>query len=187
MNYVKQILFPDEKVLYSGHVHPRVLLHGIVLLAAAACISFATAQTGGGRSFLLSLFQDWGESSSFFRWISGVCRGWQAASPSVALEYKFISLGVCIWGLKHFLSGILVMQTTELVVTDTRIIAKVGILNVLTLEMDRRRVAEVLIDQSMWGRILNYGHIYIRGFTGVIGGLPVMVNPRLIEQYIMRG
>lgn len=184
MSYVKQILFPDEKVLYVGHVHPRVLLHGIVLLGFAAIISKMAAGTGGGHSPTLALFQKMAESGGTMQWIYGVFLGWQAAAPNVAFEFKLVSLGIALWGLKHFIEGVMLMRYTELVVTDLRIIAKRGVLNVLTLEMDRRRVAEVLIDQSMWGRLLNYGHIYIRGFTGVIGGLPVMVNPHLIERFV---
>lgn len=184
MNYVKQILFPDEKVLYDGHVHPKVLAHGIALLAVSALISNLAGETGGGSSPVLNMIQKVGEHFSFIQWLHGVFVGWQAASPSVAFEFKLLSLIFAVWGMWHFGRGLLIMRTTELVVTDLRIIAKTGVLNILTLEMDRRRVAEVLIDQSVWGRMLNYGHIYIRGFTGVIGGLPVMVNPHLIERYV---
>lgn len=185
MSYVKQILFPDENVLYVGHVHPRVLFHGLVYLCAAALISFGAEGTGGGHSWLLETLYNGGRTSGLMRWLYGFFQGWQNASPDVAVEYKLLSLLVGFWGIKHFVQGILLMQTSELIVTDLRIIAKMGVLNVATLEMDRRRVAEILIDQTFWGRMLNYGHIYIRGFTGVIGGMPVMVNPHMIEAYIM--
>lgn len=184
MRYVKQILFPDEKVLYDGHVHPRVLFHGIVLLAASALVSASAANTGGGNSPALNFFQHLGDSFTSLRWLYVAFWNWQAASPSVAFEFKLISLGLALWGLYHLIRATLLMRSTELVVTDLRIIAKMGIMNIVTLEMDRRRVAEVLIDQSFLGRIFNYGHIYIRGFTGVIGGMPVMVNPHLIERFV---
>jgi hypothetical protein len=31
---------------------------------------------------------------------------------------------------------------------------------------------------------MGYGYIIIHGFTGVIGGLPPMVNPHLIEKFV---
>lgn len=113
--------------------------------------------------------------------------GWQAASPGISFEYKIVCTMISLWGINHISKGAIQMYSTELVVTDLRIIAKAGILNIITLEMDRRRVAEVLVDQSFWGRIFNYGYVYIRGFTGVIGGMPVLVNPHLIKRFITSG
>jgi len=187
MNYVKQILFPEERVLYDGHVHPVVLSRGIMILAFAAIIAFSAAGTGKPNSWLLTFFRNMGESNSAMRWLYGVFYGWQMASPSISFEYKILCLSVTLWGFSHLAKGAILMQSTELVVTDLRIIAKAGVLNIITLEMDRRRVAEVLIDQSFWGRMLNYGHVYIRGFTGVIGGMPVLVNPHLIKRFITSG
>lgn len=186
MSYVKQILFPDEKVLYFGKVHPRVLLHGIILMLCDYIIYHFSIGTGGGYSPVMSVMRGFGEGGGFLGGIYHVLEGWQRSAPEVAMEFKLISLSFGVWGLKRFIQAALLMYTTELVVTTERIIAKMGVLNVATLEMDKRRVAEILIDQSFWGRMLNYGHIYIRGFTGVIGGMPVMMNPRQIERHIMR-
>lgn len=187
MNYVKQILFPEERVLYDGHVHPIVLSRGIVILAFAAIIAYSAAGTGKPNSWLLSFFRDVGESSPFMNWFYRLFYGWQVASPSISFEYKILCTIISFWGISHLSKGAIIMYSTELVVTDLRIIAKAGVFNIVTLEMDRRRVAEVLVDQSFWGRVLNYGHVYIRGFTGVIGGMPVLVNPHLIKRFITSG
>lgn len=184
MRYVKQILFPEETVLYDGRVAPVQLFPGLLILAASALIGHIGAGTGDKRSIVLSLFKSISESSPSLDWMYQFLLGWQQASPDVGMDIKFIALAVGLWGAKRLFSALILMRTTELVITDQRIIAKMGWFNIVTLEMDRRRVAEVMIDQSMWGRMLNYGYIYIRGFTGVIGGMPEMVNPHMVERFL---
>lgn len=56
--------------------------------------------------------------------------------------------------------------TTELAVTNKRVIAKTGLVQRKTIEMFLSKVESVQIDQSILGRILNYGTVLISG-TGV--------------------
>jgi uncharacterized membrane protein YdbT with pleckstrin-like domain len=53
--------------------------------------------------------------------------------------------------------------TTEIAVTDRRIIYKRGFISRRTIEMQMDKVESVDVDQSVMGRILNYGDIIIRG------------------------
>jgi uncharacterized membrane protein YdbT with pleckstrin-like domain len=53
--------------------------------------------------------------------------------------------------------------TTEIAVTDRRIIYKRGFVSRRTIEMQMDKVESVDVDQSVMGRILNYGDIIIRG------------------------
>jgi uncharacterized membrane protein YdbT with pleckstrin-like domain len=53
--------------------------------------------------------------------------------------------------------------TTEIAVTDRRIIYKRGFIRRHTIEMHLDKVESVDVDQSILGRILNYGDILIRG------------------------
>jgi len=56
--------------------------------------------------------------------------------------------------------------TTEIDVTDRRIVFKRGFIRRHTVEMNMDKVESVDVDQSILGRMLNYGDITIRG-TGV--------------------
>ena len=56
--------------------------------------------------------------------------------------------------------------TTEIDVTDRRIVYKRGFVRRHTVEMNMDKVEGVDVDQSILGRMLNYGDITIRG-TGV--------------------
>jgi uncharacterized membrane protein YdbT with pleckstrin-like domain len=53
--------------------------------------------------------------------------------------------------------------TTEIAVTDRRIIFKRGFVRRYTIEMHLDKVESVDVDQSILGRIFNYGDIIIRG------------------------
>ena len=52
---------------------------------------------------------------------------------------------------------------TEIAVTDRRIIYKYGFIRRRTIEMHLDKVESVDVEQSILGRILNYGDIIIRG------------------------
>lgn len=53
--------------------------------------------------------------------------------------------------------------TTEVAVTDKRIIYKRGFISRYTIEMHLDKVESVDVDQSVMGRIFGYGDIIIRG------------------------
>lgn len=56
--------------------------------------------------------------------------------------------------------------STELAVTDHRVILKRGILSRYTIEMARSKVESVDVMQSISGRIFDYGTILVRGTGG---------------------
>jgi uncharacterized membrane protein YdbT with pleckstrin-like domain len=53
--------------------------------------------------------------------------------------------------------------TTEIAVTDRRVIYKVGFIRRKTTEMHMDKVESVDVDQSVLGRILDYGDVIVRG------------------------
>ena len=53
--------------------------------------------------------------------------------------------------------------TTEMAVTDRRIILKRGFIRRHTVEMNMQKVETVDVDQTLIGRIFNYGNVTIRG------------------------
>lgn len=184
MSYVKHILMPGEKILYDGHVHPKVLVPGALILGIAAFILIEASHSGGGHSYLLNFTYWLGSHFTFTAGLYNTLRHWQHITPNISPEMKVLALVIALFGFSRMMQGLVLMQTTELVITDIRVIAKVGLMTITTLEMDRRRIAGVTIDQSFIGRIMGYGHVFIQGFTSSIGGLPALVHPRMIEQFI---
>lgn len=184
MSYVKHILLPHEKILYDSHVHPRVMVPGVLILGLSAFILHISAHTGHWHSIILNFAYYLQRHFAFMAGLYKLLLKLQDLNTDISLEIKIIAMGLAAFGFSRMMQGLVLMQTTELVVTDRRIIAKVGLMTVITQEMDRRRVAGVTIDQTLWGRIMGYGDIYIRGFSSTIGGLPIMVHPHRIEQYL---
>lgn len=68
-----------------------------------------------------------------------------------------------VLGLATVLSAILRRRTTELVLTDRRIIAKRGIMSRETVEMNLTKVESLHVSQGIMGRILNYGDVAVVG------------------------
>jgi uncharacterized membrane protein YdbT with pleckstrin-like domain len=62
--------------------------------------------------------------------------------------------------------GAIKRATTELAVTDHRVIFKRGLVSRYTIEMARSKVESVDVVQSIGGRIFNYGTILVRGTGG---------------------
>src|SRR5580704_7978808 len=67
--------------------------------------------------------------------------------------------------------------STELAVTDHRVIFKRGIISRYTIEMARSKVESVDVHQSFWGRIFNYGTILVRGTGGSLEPFRNIENP----------
>src|SRR5215210_6504886 len=76
--------------------------------------------------------------------------------PGIAIP---LWIGAAVLGLLGLLSGMgafIRQATTELVLTDRRVIYKTGLFKRHTMEMNRSKVETVGVDQSVLGRLLNY-------------------------------
>lgn len=68
-------------------------------------------------------------------------------------------------------------STTELAVTNRRIILKRGWIRRRTVEMNMDKVESVDVDQSILGRIFNYGDVTVRGTGASIEPLRMIGDP----------
>lgn len=57
----------------------------------------------------------------------------------------------------------LLIKTTEMVVTNKRIICKVGIISIKTEELKNKKIEAIEMKQSLIGRIFDYGNICFSG------------------------
>ena len=74
--------------------------------------------------------------------------------------------------------------TTELAVTDHRVIYKSGLLSRHTIEMNRDKVESVDVDQSLLGRILGYGTVIVRGTGGSLEPIGIVGDPLTFRSHI---
>ena len=77
--------------------------------------------------------------------------------------------------------------TTELVVTDRRVILKRGIFSRQTIEMNRAKVESVDVDQTVMGRIMGYGTVIVRGTGGGLEPIRDIAHPLTFRSHITAG
>ena len=67
--------------------------------------------------------------------------------------------------------------TTELALTNKRIIAKTGFIRRNTVELRLQKVEGLIVNQGLMGRILNYGSVLISGTGGIRTPIPFISAP----------
>jgi uncharacterized membrane protein YdbT with pleckstrin-like domain len=80
-------------------------------------------------------------------------------------------------GLVMILSAVIRRQTTELVLTDRRIITKRGLVSRDTVEMNLNKVESLHVNQGLMGRILNYGDVTVVGTGASLEPLRGIARP----------
>ena len=92
-----------------------------------------------------------------------------------------------IFGIASAIPALVRRATTELAVTDRRVIYKSGVLSRHTLEMNRSKVESVDVDQSVLGRLLGFGTIIVRGTGGSLEPIRMISDPLTFRSHITAG
>jgi uncharacterized membrane protein YdbT with pleckstrin-like domain len=80
-------------------------------------------------------------------------------------------------GVVVILVAVIRRRTTELVLTDRRIITKRGFISRDTVEMNLSKVESLHVDQSLLGRLLNYGDVTVVGTGASLEPLRGIASP----------
>ncbi len=92
------------------------------------------------------------------------------AGVAVLIAFYTVPLAgaaVLLVGVLMLIPPLIAYQTTELGVTNKRMIVKVGFVRRRTLELLLRQVEALSVDQTLGGRLLGYGSITLTGTGGV--------------------
>ena len=76
-----------------------------------------------------------------------------------------------------FLQSWLMIKTTELALTNRRVISKTGIFTQKTAELQINQIESVEVEQGIAGRLLNYGSVLVKGTGGGASPAPGIVDP----------
>jgi uncharacterized membrane protein YdbT with pleckstrin-like domain len=98
---------------------------------------------------------------------------WQIAPP-LPLAVVAVAFGL---SLLSFFGAWFRRWTTELAVTSRRIVFKRGFIRRRTIEMNMDKVESVDVDQSVLGRLLDYGDIVVHGTGGGLEPLRRIDSP----------
>ena len=94
---------------------------------------------------------------------------------------------LCLLGIASAVSALIRRATTELAVTDRRVIFKTGVFQRHTVEMNLSKVETVGVNQSILGRLLDYGTVVVRGTGGSFEPIPFIGEPLTFRNHITAG
>ena len=138
MGYIDDNLITGEQVTYRARLHWSVLTKPFLLslLLAAAAAVLFYVAIGGNNSE---------QTTSAITWTG---------------------IGILIVGAIPLVTGHISRSSAEFAVTNKRVILKTGFIQKKTAEMFLNKIESVGVDQSIPGRMFNYGSIVIRGTGG---------------------
>jgi hypothetical protein len=162
MKYVTRVLQPGETVEYATSLHWLVYVRAVLLLIVALIALIGSAMVGNF---------DWG----------------LVTSDQLALALQIVALIFAIFAFFSWLQALIRRATTELAVTDRRVIYKTGLIRRYTIEINRSKVETVGVNQSLTGRILGYGTVIVRGTGGSFEPIPFIGDPLTFRSHITAG
>jgi uncharacterized membrane protein YdbT with pleckstrin-like domain len=112
---------------------------------------------------------------------------YMADNSNVSRALGIAAVIFALLALSSAFRAFILWVTTELAVTDRRVIYKTGLIARHTIEMNRRQVESVDVDQSIFGRMIGYGTLIIRGTGGSLEPMRRIDNPLTFRTYITAG
>jgi len=108
-------------------------------------------------------------------------------SGDLRIAGQALAVFCLIFAIASALPALLRRISTELAVTDRRVIYKSGIIARHTLEMNRGKVESVDVDQSVLGRFIGFGTIIVRGTGGSLEPIRMISDPLTFRSHITAG
>lgn len=101
----------------------------------------------------------------------------------------FVVLGILLFvvviGIFFLLYAWIRVRSTELAITNRRVIAKFGFIKRDTVEINLSKVEAVRVEQGFMGRMLNFGTILMTGTGGSIEPIPNIADPLVFRRKFM--
>jgi uncharacterized membrane protein YdbT with pleckstrin-like domain len=96
-------------------------------------------------------------------------------------QFGIVLLGlvtlVAVVGLAFLAYAWIKIRSTEVAITNRRIIAKFGFISRHTVEINLDKVESLRVEQGFWGRLLNFGTIFISGAGSAVAPIPNIADP----------
>ncbi len=170
MLYVQQSLGPNEELVHVGKFHWIYTVNAFMAILWGILGSVVAV---AGSVFM---YKQLGMIRPDLNWLAAV----QALHPGL----RIFSFVIFILGLMSFAQMMVVQATTEIAITNSRLIYKRGLIARQVGEMNIDRIEGVNILQSVFGRLFNYGRIAIRGMGIGEVILPPIEDPIAFRQAI---
>jgi len=160
-SYVLKSLAPDERLVYAATLHWVIYLQGLMFVIA-----------GGLLAFFLPKVVD-----AVFT-VPG-------AAANMHKPIGIVAALLLLAGLSLMMGAYVRQSSTELVVTNMRVVAKYGFVSRATFEIMINRVTGVNFDQTIGGRILGYGTVIVRGAGSDFSPIDLISDPQMFHNQLM--
>lgn len=164
MSYVEKNLVPGETLLYQTRHHWMVLI-GSMLIAVVL-----------GLPGLWLMFAASAKRPELDDYVTRIPGGYQTILI-VGGVLVVIALANLAWGMAK-------RNATEMAVTNRRVLIKTGMGNRRTLDMMLARVESIGVEETMWGRMLGYGSVIVRGTGGTPEPFVMISHPQDFRRHV---
>jgi uncharacterized membrane protein YdbT with pleckstrin-like domain len=104
-------------------------------------------------------------------------------------QFGLVLLGivtlVVVIGLFFLIAAWIKVRSTEIAITNRRVIAKFGFIKRHTVEINLDKVEALKVEQGFLGRILNYGTIFISGAGTSVAPIANIADPLVFRRKFM--
>jgi uncharacterized membrane protein YdbT with pleckstrin-like domain len=88
-------------------------------------------------------------------------------------------------GLVFLIWAAINVRSTEVAITNRRVIAKTGFIRRHTVEINLDKIEALKVEQGLMGRVLNYGTIFMSGAGTSVAPLRNMADPLVFRRKFM--
>ena len=96
-----------------------------------------------------------------------------------------VVLLVVVVGLFFIIAAWIAVRSTEIAITNRRVIAKFGFIKRDTVEINLEKVEALRVEQGFLGRMLNYGTIFISGAGTSVAPIRNIADPLVFRRKFM--
>jgi uncharacterized membrane protein YdbT with pleckstrin-like domain len=101
------------------------------------------------------------------------------------LVFLGILLLVLVVGLAFLVAAWIRVRSTEIAITNRRVIAKFGFVKRDTVEINLDKVEALKVEQGFMGRMLNYGTVFISGAGTSVAPIKDIADPLVFRRKFM--
>ena len=132
------------------------------------------------------------ERSARLHWIvfarpaTALVVGVLVAVASSSEQWRVFGILVAVLALIALVLAFIKWRTTEIAITNQRVLLKVGLIKRDTIEIIASKIESVDISQSVLGRLLNFGTVMVRGTGGNVNKIKDVPDPLEFRRAVAR-
>lgn len=158
MGYVERNLVPGENLVYKTGCHWIVMLWPLMGGLVLAAVGFVL-----------------------------LAGGWMGTKKGGSYpEMIGLGLAALVGGVVVIAGGVIRRTATEVGVSNKRVLIKTGLLSRKSVEVLLPKVESIGVDESVFGRMLGYGTVIVRGTGGTFETFDKIAHPNELRRQVQQ-